>query len=93
MTLLSMFLSRAAGEWTLAKDTSLCERNLCTLTNNYTWETEHSYGPTSGCALLKRKGITSMQLYGDSYSKPQGPAPSRLSLMLSVLCEQGPERI
>lgn len=85
VTLLSITLSKAAGDWVLAKDTGLCERHLCTA-SNYTWETVYNCNPTSGCAMLARKGITSMQLYGDFFGKFQAYHPPRLALELSVQC-------
>ena len=70
MILLSLGIPRAAGDWTLAKDMSVCQRHLCTA-SNLTWEADFGYNPVAGCAVLARRGVTSILLYGDSFGVPR----------------------
>ena len=72
MLLLSLGIPRAAGDWALAKDMSACQRHLCTA-SNFTWEAEFDYNPATGCAVLARRGVTLILLYGDSFGMPASP--------------------
>ena len=70
MILLCLGTPRAAGDWALATDMSVCQRHLCTA-STFTWEADFDYNPAAGCAVLAHRGVTSILMYGDSFGVPR----------------------